>query len=206
MHEPRVLDLLSGAEPLLPDGQAVLDFWRWGFSDLRSNVVRGVLAEYLVASAVGADLSRPRDAWADYDCTSRDGIRVEVKSTATWQSWVQRGRSDLRFGRLRGQAQESGGGYAGIRTVRADVFVFGVHDCPTPEDYDPLDLSQWSWWLLSGPTVDALRNAAGLPVDELSLARVKREGGVASTWADLGAAVSACHSAAGGAAGLQRPL
>lgn len=191
VHVPRPLDLLSGTEALLPTGKQVVDFWRWGFSDLRSNVVRGVLAEFLVASAVGADLSTPRDAWADYDCTSRDGIRVEVKSTATWQSWPQRGRSDHRFGRLRGQALTAEGGYSGAPVVRADVFVFAVHDCLSPEDYDPLDLGQWSWWLLPGRVIDGLQNAAGQPVDELSLARVKREGAVASSWADLAGAVAA---------------
>ena len=31
----------------------MLDFWRWAFSDLRDNTQRGVLAEFLVALALG---------------------------------------------------------------------------------------------------------------------------------------------------------
>ena len=31
----------------------VADFWRWAFSDLRDNTTRGILAEFLVAKAVG---------------------------------------------------------------------------------------------------------------------------------------------------------
>ncbi|MBK6579630.1 MAG: hypothetical protein IPG17_26280 [Sandaracinaceae bacterium] len=54
--------LLSGSEPfLLPAGEdfagapalTVLDFWRWSMSDLVSNTARGVLAEFLVGSALG---------------------------------------------------------------------------------------------------------------------------------------------------------
>lgn len=67
----------------------MLDFWRWTFSDLRTNIVRGVLAEYPVALAVG-DPSPLRQAWDDFDVTTPSGIRVEVKSSAYLQSWRQR--------------------------------------------------------------------------------------------------------------------
>ena len=32
---------------------SVLDFWRWRASDLVSNMARGVLAEFIVANALG---------------------------------------------------------------------------------------------------------------------------------------------------------
>ena len=34
-------------------GFTVLDFWKWSGSDLLSNAARGVLAEFLVAQAIG---------------------------------------------------------------------------------------------------------------------------------------------------------
>ena len=33
---------------------SILDYWVWAFSDLVGNTERGVLAEYLVAMAIGA--------------------------------------------------------------------------------------------------------------------------------------------------------
>jgi len=44
---------LTGQEPFDGLDATVLDFWRWAMSDLRVNNVRGYLAEFLVAKAVG---------------------------------------------------------------------------------------------------------------------------------------------------------
>lgn len=52
--KPTKASRLGGDEPFAGLDASVRDFWAWGFSDLRANVVRGVLAEYLVARAVGA--------------------------------------------------------------------------------------------------------------------------------------------------------
>jgi len=51
---------------------------------------RGVLVEFIVASAIGVDLNSVREEWGAYDLTIQDGIRVEVKSAAFIQSWEQR--------------------------------------------------------------------------------------------------------------------
>ena len=51
--EPKAAEPLGGGEGFAGAQRSVLDFWRWGFSDLRENVVRGILAEFLVAQAVG---------------------------------------------------------------------------------------------------------------------------------------------------------
>ena len=47
----------------------VVEFWRWAFSDLRDNTVRGVLAEFLVAAALGRTNTR-RKGWDNYDVLS----------------------------------------------------------------------------------------------------------------------------------------
>jgi hypothetical protein len=41
---------------------AVSDFWRWAFSDLRDNTVRGVVAEFIVAAALDRTATR-RKGW-----------------------------------------------------------------------------------------------------------------------------------------------
>lgn len=58
---PPPLHPLTGQESLTLNGESlansqVLDFWRWAFSDLRMNNVRGVLAEYIVAKLLNIPL------------------------------------------------------------------------------------------------------------------------------------------------------
>ena len=67
---------------------AVSDFWRWAFSDLRDNTVRGVLAEFIVAAALGRTATR-RKGWDNYDVQSDSGVKVEVKASGYLQSWAQ---------------------------------------------------------------------------------------------------------------------
>lgn len=49
---------LDGSEQFAGVDASVLDFWRFAMSDLRMNNVRGYLAEFLVARAVGATSNR----------------------------------------------------------------------------------------------------------------------------------------------------
>lgn len=118
-------------------------FWRWAYSDFLSNALRGVLAEFIVAQALGGD-SRPRTEWDAYDLITEDGLKIEVKSSAYLQSWPQQRPSTIRFdiGLKRGweaatnlYAQEAG--------RAADVYVFCIFAEGRREHADPLELSQW---------------------------------------------------------------
>lgn len=51
---PGVASPLAGDERLQGLDASVTDFWRYAMSDVRINNVRGYLAEFLVARAVGA--------------------------------------------------------------------------------------------------------------------------------------------------------
>jgi hypothetical protein len=79
--EPPPTRLLTGDEPIVGTAATVRDFWAWCLSDLRTNTVWPMLAEFIVAQALGAE-SRPRIEWAAYDVLTPDKIRVEVKSSA----------------------------------------------------------------------------------------------------------------------------
>ncbi|WP_432794029.1 hypothetical protein [Rhodococcus ruber] len=54
----------AGNEPLHESGrllgQQLRDFWAWAYSDLLGNAMRGVLAEYLVGTALGCVHGRTR--------------------------------------------------------------------------------------------------------------------------------------------------
>ncbi len=146
---------------------SVGDFWRWAYSDLRENYLRGILAEFLVAKALGIELS-VRSSWDDYDLTTSEGIRIEVKAGGYLQSWKQKELSKLVFGRLRGRAWSDVDGFASEKSVRADVFVFCVQTATSHDEYDALDIGQWELFVIPGGIIET-RNT-----DTISLGVVKR--------------------------------
>lgn len=56
---------------------SLLDFWRWGFSDILSNATRGIFAEFIVATAAKIDLNEVRDEWGAFDLVTSEGIKIE---------------------------------------------------------------------------------------------------------------------------------
>ena len=90
----------TGDEPIefrgKDTGLRLRDFWSWGFSDLLDNTLRGSYAEFIVAAALGIDLSEARVNWEPWDLML-DGIRVEVKSCSYLQAWEQTRPSDIKF-------------------------------------------------------------------------------------------------------------
>lgn len=149
---PHPLPRVEDCERFFGVDATVLDFWRWGFSDPRLNIVRGVLAEFLVARAVGAS-EATKEEWANFDVQTSSGVRVEVKASAYWQSWKQRGPSKTIFSGLTGRSWREDGSYSETREVRADVFVFALQACRDRELYDPLDVNQWEFRVLPARVV-----------------------------------------------------
>ena len=134
---------------------SVADFWRWAFSDLRDNTVRGVLAEFLVAASLGRTAAR-RKAWDNFDVLTESGIRVEVKASGYLQSWPQAKHSQLNFGRVAARSwDENTNAFGAEPEVRADIFVFAVHTCRDHAHYDALDVGQWEFYVVpAGPVRD----------------------------------------------------
>ncbi|MGY1792828.1 hypothetical protein ACI796_02440 [Geodermatophilus sp. SYSU D00525] len=169
--------ILSGDEPIDGAGARLRDFWAWAYSDLRTNTVRPMLAEYLVARAVGADL-RPRVEWDPYDVLTPDGLRLEVKSGAYLQAWEQSKLSSITFGGLRARLWTDGGP-VGEPTYNADGYVFAVLTTTEHALYDALDLGQWSFWVLPRSVVEATGQSS------VGLARVEALAGPPVGYAEL---------------------
>jgi len=74
-----------------------MDFWKLSVSDLLSNTTRGTLAEFIVAMAMDIDLSNFREEWDAYDLETKNGIKIEVKTSAYLQSWFQKNYSKIIF-------------------------------------------------------------------------------------------------------------
>ncbi len=172
---------LKGDEPLLP-GILVRDFWEWAVGDLRLNATRGLLAQFLVAQAVG-DTRLNDDGWGDFDVLSSEGIRIEVKCSGYLQSWAQRRASTIAFSGLKGRTWSAETGYGLKPEVRADVFVFAVQTSQDRQQYNPLDLDAWDFHVLPGSVI---RDSGQ---QSMSLSTVRRLGGVPLKWDLLRAAI-----------------
>ena len=137
-------------------------------SDLKTNNVRGYLAEFLVARAVGA--SHPRVEWDSWDVTAPDGARIEVKSSGYLQSWAQSKLSSPTFRVAPAYGWDaSTGGWSEQQRFNADVYVFCLHTATSHEDYDPLDTAQWRFYVASRMAVE---DRAGRQMGLTTLAKV----------------------------------
>jgi hypothetical protein len=131
----------------------LLEFWQWSVSDLVSNVSRGVLAEFIVAKALSIDTtSTVRDEWAAYDLQTGEGIKVEVKSAAYIQSWHQNKLSSISFRTPKTLAWDPDTNSLDSEPSRAaDVYVFALLAHKDKPTIDPLDVSQWCFYVM--PTI-----------------------------------------------------
>lgn len=126
----------------------VVDFWKWAYSDLVGNTERGALAEYIVACAMGVE-DKERIAWDKYDLLSSEGIAVEVKASGYIQTWEQDRLSAISFGIQPTHGWDSETNvYAQEKQRQADVYVFCVHKHTEQETINPLDVSQWDFYVM----------------------------------------------------------
>lgn len=161
--------LLNGSERFTTEGGAdagiaVSDFWGWAFSDLRGNALRGVLAEFIVGTALGATRT-PRREWDNYDLLTPepDRLRVQVKASGYLQAWPQAAKSQLIFSGLAARKwDENTHSYSDEPELRADVFIFCVQNCQEHEKYKMLHLDQWDFYVVDAGDVPKGRKSVGI--------------------------------------------
>lgn len=146
---------MTGQEPIGTTGRRLLEFWQWAFSDLMDNTNRGLLAEYLVATACGCDTG-VKDTWASYDLQTPEGVRVEVKSSGCIQAWAQQRLSSPSFGIGKARSWDADkGSYAKTKLRHADVYVFCIHAHEDQATVDPLDTAQWEFYVVPTRVLEA---------------------------------------------------
>ncbi|NNN30996.1 hypothetical protein HLK59_11560 [Streptomyces sp. S3(2020)] len=154
---PLVITRRSGSEPIRANGETVgrlSDFWSWACSDLANNTMRGVLAEYLVATALGA-ATGTRTEWDTVDIRTPERWRVEVKSTAYLQSWAQSALSKISFDISPASGWDAQTGATSAEVLRrSDVYVFCLLHHQDKATLDPLDLDQWTFYVLPTQILD----------------------------------------------------
>ena len=116
-------------------------------SDLLENVQRGILAEYIVATALGIT-DNVRVGWAGYDLLYGES-KIEVKSSSYLQSWKQRALTRPNFGiGPREQWDEETGLSSDPRYV-ADAFVFCLFAHSDPHGANILNVDQWCFYVVA---------------------------------------------------------
>lgn len=133
---------------------SVLDFWHWAFSDLCANNLRGVFAEWLVATLLGI-VPPVREFWAEYDLRTTEGVRVEVKSAAYVQTWMKEGDPPTRisFGGLRSTTWSVETGHATEPSYNSDLYVFTLQVEKSRERWNAMDLAQWRFYIVPRETL-----------------------------------------------------
>lgn len=198
MYPALVVAPRTGTEPFhsagCPAGFDVAAFWRWSASDLAGNALRGILAEYLVARAIGAPAS-VRTEWDACDLVSAAGVRVEVKSAAYLQSWPQRAPSAIGFDIAAKRGWDAATNTSAPAPCRpADVYVFALLAHRDKATLDPIDLTQWRFYVVPARALDATFGAQ----KRIALSSLARLAPDPVTYENLSAAVgaAAAHSPA----------
>lgn len=147
------------------------------------NTQRGVLAEFLVAAALGVH-GAAREEWGNYDLEAEmDGRRIgiEVKSSAERQSWQGPPAGFHEFDIRR--TEDSWGTVPGVRRW-ADVYVFCIlRNRDAAAHLEALDTGNWEFLVLETAVIERkrpdqksiragpLRKIGAVPTDYASLAK-----------------------------------
>ena len=164
----------------------VLSFWRWSASDLVSNATRGILAEYIVATALGLS-DGLREEWDAIDFRTKDNIKIEVKSASYIQSWHHANLSKITFGIQPTRAWDAMTNLLAVEIQRqADIYIFCLLAHKDQETLDPLNLNQWEFYFL--PT--SVLNASCPTQKTIGLASLLKFGAIKANYDEIGKCIN----------------
>lgn len=118
------------------------------------NALRGVLAEFIVASAIDV-LEKPRKEWDAYDLVTKEGLKIEIKSSSYLQSWGQDKLSKIIFGIQPTIVWEDMNKQSQKPQRQADIYVFCVLSHKDKDTVNPLNLDQWDFYILDTGILNA---------------------------------------------------
>lgn len=91
-----------------------------------------------------------------FDVVTPDGIKIEVKCSAYVQTWAQKRPSRITFGIAPRRAWDPATNTFAPKPARsADVYVFALHAHRERNSLDPLDVSQWDFYVLATQKITA---------------------------------------------------
>lgn len=124
------------------------DFWSWAYSDLLSNTVRPLFAEFLVGYALDL-IDSPRVEWNFIDFCYK-GLKIEVKSSGYLQSWNTTNTSKVIFDIAKKKPWDASTNSYGEDIVRsADLYIFSLLIEKDAEKICVYDLNQWVFYFMA---------------------------------------------------------
>lgn len=171
---------LTGDEQFKNTGEknfSVLEFWRYGFSNLNSNILRGALAEFLVENALkGNRQISVRNPWGDSDVVAPDGKKIEVKCCSYIQDWDQNELSRIAWSGFKAKTLYWSSAVSKFprkaADYKSDVYVLALLNHRIPSTLDILDMKQWCFYVLSKQKlIEVSKNG-----NSLSLKRLQKRG------------------------------
>ena len=142
-----------------PVEENLSSFWSWAYSELDSNMIRSVLAEYIVASAL--DITEEpgesyRQMWRPYDLGYK-GLRIEVKSASSVQTWNSKHKGNYIFSIAPARVPGEEGDYKEDAPLQrnSDLYVFAIFE-PEDEGILPLNLDAWQFLILPTRVLDEM--------------------------------------------------
>ena len=160
--------VMDGSEPFefrgAPLPSSVKDFWAWSMSRLIADGPRGDLAEFIVNTALGMDMTEPKRGWGECDIVYPHGgkpVRIEVKCSTLLQAWERPSPPKPVFSiakTLNCDIEDTGDGYRYIGRDgsppkrRSDIYVFCLFAEEDRALANPMVLDQWRFYVV--PTAD----------------------------------------------------
>jgi hypothetical protein len=125
---------------------------------LVNNVHRAILAEAIIAAALGEPWRWCSGDWALCDFDHPDGTRLEVKQSATKQSWHKDGEISARpsFDIASRKMAWDGHGWVPSAGRNADIYVFAFHSV-ADAGADHREPSQWEFYVVPTTALPATK-------------------------------------------------
>lgn len=170
---------------------SLLNFWQWSASDLVSNALRGRLAEFIVAQALGTAEGVRRE-WDAFDVKSKSGAKVEVKSAAYIQTWKQKSPAKIVFGIAPTRSWNNETGEMAVECFRnSDVYVFALLAHRDKKSLDPLNVAQWKFYVLRTEEL----NCSAATQKQIGLDPLRKLGAVECKYDELAETVESAYRA-----------
>lgn len=162
--------VMDGSEPFefrgAPLPSSVKDFWAWSMSRLIADGPRGDLAEFIVNTALGMDMTEPKRGWGECDIVYPHGgkpVRIEVKCSTLLQAWERPSPPKPVFSiakTLNCDIEDTGDGYRYIGRDgsppkrRSDIYVFFLFAEEDRSRANPMVLDQWRFYVVPTAAID----------------------------------------------------
>jgi len=126
----------------------ICDFWSWAYSDVLSNRNRSIFAEFIVGAALDIT-DNSRVEWDAVDLRYKD-FKIEVKSAAYVQSWLQKMLSPIQFDIAKKRPWDAlTNEYDDEQTRFSDCYVFCLYAETDYDKADVLNLNSWDFYVVS---------------------------------------------------------